>query len=127
MFRYATKMTTGWAAVIVVSLARTDFVEILDERILGPLEEKYREVIRSGEKTEAQALKALEREQEMKGLSEAELLQIYNLAPNAVEILQNIVVEWEERFTGEEMEVIVKTVGEVFRCGEKLPETTASR
>jgi len=98
------------------------FVEVLDERILGPLEEKYRGVIRSGEKTEAQALKALEREQEMKGLSEAELLQIYNLAPNAVEILQNIVVEWEERFTAEEMEIVVKTVGEVFRCGEKLPE-----
>jgi hypothetical protein len=32
------------------------------------------------------------------------------------------VVDWEERFTGEEMEVIVRTVGEVFRCGEKLPE-----
>jgi hypothetical protein len=99
------------------------FVEVLDERILGGLEEKYREVIRSGEKSEvAKAMKALEREQEMKGLSEAELLQVYNLAPQAVEILQNIVVDWEERFSGEEMEVIVKTVGEVFRCGERLPE-----
>ena len=100
------------------------FVERLDERILGGLEEKYRESIKSGEKSEAQALKALEREQEAKGLTETELLQIYNLAPQAVEILQNIVVDWEERFTAEEMEVVVQTVGEVFRCGEKLPETS---
>jgi hypothetical protein len=98
------------------------FVEKLDERILEPLDEKYKEIIRSGEKTEAQALKALEREQEAKGLSEAELLQVYNLAPQAVEILQNIVVDWEERFTAEEMEIVVQTIVEVFRCGEKLPE-----
>jgi FixJ family two-component response regulator len=71
-------------------------------------------------------MKLLEKEQEAKGLSEAELLQVYNLAPQAVEILQNIVVDWEERFTAEEMEVVVKTVGEVFRCGERLPETETS-
>ena len=100
------------------------FVEKLDERILEPLDEKYKEIIKSGEKTEAQALKAMEREQEAKGLSEAELLQVYNLAPQAVEILQNIVVDWEERFTSEEMEIVVQTIGEVFRCGEKLPETS---
>ena len=100
------------------------FVERLDERILRGLEEKYRESIKSGEKSEAAALKALEREQEAKGLTETELLQIYNLAPQAVEILQNIVVDWEERFTAEEMEAVVQTVGEVFRCGEKLPETS---
>lgn len=100
------------------------FVERLDERILSGLEEKYRESIKRGEKSEAQALKALEREQEAKGLTETELLQIYNLAPQAVEILQNIVVDWEERFTAEEMEAVVQTVGEVFRCGEKLPETS---
>jgi hypothetical protein len=98
------------------------FVEKLDERILEPLDEKYKEIIRSGEKTEAQALKALEKEQEAKGLSEAELLQVYNLAPQAVEILQNIVVDWEERFTAEEMEIVVQTIMEVFRCGEKLPK-----
>jgi hypothetical protein len=97
------------------------FVEKLDERILEPLDEKYRALIASGEKSEAQVLKALEREQEAKGLSEAELLQVYNLAPQAVEILQNIVVDWEERFTAEEMDVVVRTVGEVLRCGERLP------
>lgn len=102
------------------------FVETLDERILGPLDEKYKDLIESkrgeGEAEVKKVMKALEREQEMKGLSEAELLQVYNLAPQAVEILQNIVVDWEERFTAEEMEVIVRTVGEVFRCGERLPE-----
>lgn len=97
------------------------FVEKLDERILGPLDEKWKAMVQSGEKSEAQALKGLDKEMEAKGLSEAELLQVYNLAPQAVEILQNIVVDWEERFTAEEMEVIVQTVGEVFRCGEALP------
>jgi hypothetical protein len=48
------------------------------------------------------------------------------LAPQAVEILQNIVVDWEERFTAEEMEIVVQTVGEVFRCGEKLPEGSSN-
>jgi hypothetical protein len=102
------------------------FVEKLDERILEPLDEKFRGVVERGEKTQAQALKALEKEQEAKGLSEAELLQVYNLAPQAVEILQNIVVDWEERFTAEEMEIVVQTVGEVFRCGEKLPEGSSN-
>jgi hypothetical protein len=102
------------------------FVEKLDERILEPLDEKYRGIVAMGEKSEAQAMKLLEKEQEAKGLSEAELLQVYNLAPQAVEILQNIVVDWEERFTAEEMEVVVQTVGEVFRCGERLPETETS-
>ncbi|MCP6335915.1 Rpb4 family DNA-directed RNA polymerase subunit, partial [Klebsiella pneumoniae] len=85
-----------------------------DERILVPLEEKYKEMIKSGEKSEKDALKALEREQETKGLSEVELLQIYNLAPQAVEILQNIVVDWEDRFSPEEMDVIVQVITEVF-------------
>lgn len=98
------------------------FVERLDDRILGPLEETYKQMIKSGEKSGKDALKALEREQEAKGLSEVELLQIYNLAPQAVEILQNIVVDWEERFSAEEMDVIVQVITEVFRCGETLPE-----
>jgi hypothetical protein len=98
------------------------FVERLDDRILGPLEDKYKEMIKNGEKSEKDALKALEKEQEAKGLSEAELLQIYNLAPQAVEILQNIVVDWEERFSAEEMDVIVQVINEVFRCGETLPK-----
>jgi hypothetical protein len=102
------------------------FVELLDARILEPLDEKYRGIVARGEKSESQALKALEKEQEVKGLSEAELLQIYNLAPQAVEILQNIVVDWEDRFTAEEMEIVVKTVSEVFRCGEKLPEMSGN-
>lgn len=100
------------------------FVEKLDEKFLPPLEEKYKALFKSGEMSEAKALKAMEKEQEAKGLSEVELLQVYNLAPQAVEILQNILVDWEERFTAEEMEEIVAVVGEVFRCGETLPEST---
>lgn len=97
------------------------FTELLDERLLGPVEEKYKARIEAGE-DKGVVEKELEKEHDAKGLSEAELLQIYNLAPQCVEILQNIVVDWEERFSAEEMEVVVQVITEVFRCGEKLPE-----
>ena len=97
------------------------FTQKLDERILGPLEEGYKARIEAGEDRDV-LHRELEKEQEAKGLSEAELLQVFNLAPQCVEILQNIVVDWEERFSAEEMEVIVQVVGEVFRCGEVLPD-----
>lgn len=97
------------------------FTRLLDERIMAPVEERYRVRIEAGE-DRAVLERELEREQEAKGLSEAELLQVFNLAPQCVEILQNIVVDWEERFSAEEMEVVGQVVGEVFRCGEALPE-----
>lgn len=102
------------------------FVEKLDALFLARVEEKYKGAVQRGEMNEAAAGKAMEREMEGKGLSEAEMLQVYNLAPQAVEILQNIVVDWEERFSAEEMEEIVGVVGEVFRCGETLPGGSGS-
>ncbi|KAM0718456.1 hypothetical protein Q7P37_005526 [Cladosporium fusiforme] len=100
-------------------------VERLDERILAPAEAEFAAKFRDAGDDEAARKRVqadLEKCQEQKGLSEVELLQVYNLAPQCVEILQNIVVDWEERFTGEEMEAVVEVVGEVLRCGEVLPE-----
>lgn len=99
-------------------------VERLDDRLLGGLEEEFAGKIRDAateeEKSKVQA--ELEKAQESKGLSEVELFQVYNLAPQCVEILQNILVDWEGRFSAEEMDVIVEVIGEVLRCGETLPE-----
>lgn len=96
----------------------------MDDRLLGGLEEEFAGKIRDAateeEKSKVQA--ELEKAQESKGLSEVELFQVYNLAPQCVEILQNILVDWEGRFSAEEMDVIVEVIGEVLRCGETLPE-----
>lgn len=99
-------------------------VERLDERILTPVEEEFAAKVREAggdEEAKRKVQAELEKVQEAKGLSEVELLQVYNLAPQCVEILQNIVVDWEERFTAEEMEVVIEVVNEVLRCGETLP------
>nr|OQO30706.1 hypothetical protein B0A51_01830 [Rachicladosporium sp. CCFEE 5018] len=95
------------------------FAEKFDERILGPLEAKHAR--HDSDVPKAEMRRRLQREQDVKGLTEIEHFQIYNLAPQCVETLQNIVVDWEARFTAEEMEVLLSTVNEVYRCGAKLP------
>lgn len=99
-------------------------VEKLDERVLRPVEEGFESSLAGAadEGEKRKVLAELEKVQEAKGLSEVELLQVYNLAPQCVEILQNILSDWEERFTAEEMEGMVEVIGEVLRCGETLPE-----
>ncbi|OQO10211.1 hypothetical protein B0A48_04568 [Cryoendolithus antarcticus] len=94
------------------------FAEKLDERILGPLEAKHAQ---DPDVPRAEMWRRLQREQDVKGLTEIEHFQIFNLAPQCVETLQNIVVDWEARFTVEEIEVLLSTVNEVYRCGAKLP------
>ncbi|KAK6420987.1 hypothetical protein LTR95_016864 [Oleoguttula sp. CCFEE 5521] len=94
------------------------FAEKLDERILGPLEAKHAQ---DPDVPRAEMRRRLQREQDVKGLTEIEHFQIFNLAPQCVETLQNIVVDWEARFTVEEIEVLLSTVNEVYRCGAKLP------
>ncbi|KAK6433884.1 hypothetical protein LTR95_009940 [Oleoguttula sp. CCFEE 5521] len=94
------------------------FAEKLDERILGPLEAKHAQ---DSDVPKAEMRRRLQREQDVKGLTEIEHFQICNLAPQCVETLQNIVVDWEARLTAEEMEVLLSTVNEVYRCGATLP------
>lgn len=61
----------------------------------------------------------LRRRQEMKELSDGELLVLCNLAPTCRELLEPILEDWEERFTAEEMDAIVAVCCEVWR-GEEL-------
>lgn len=56
--------------------------------------------------------------QDMKNLTEPELLMIYNIAPTCVEMLQPIVENVEDRFTAEEQQLIVDVIMRVLRHDE---------
>lgn len=97
------------------------FSQQVDERIVFPAEDALRATMREEGKEEGVVEKAVQGLWEKKALTETEHLQVYNLAPNAVEMLQNFLVDWEERFSGEEMDELVAIVGQVYRCGERMP------
>lgn len=105
------------------------FMTKLDERIITPLEAGWREELgkkgQDGARSQEEVLKEFDRAHEMKGLTKTEHLIIYNLAPQCVETLQNIIVDHEERFTEEEMVQILEAINEVYRCGEKMPDVDA--
>lgn len=90
------------------------FDALLAERIAVPLEENYRGQGMSVEQLE----KTLGREQEEKSLTETEHLMIMNLAPTSVEQLQPMIENADDRFTAEELQLIVDTVVEVYRPEE---------
>ena len=101
------------------------FMAKLDERIIDPLEAGWKEELskkgQGGARSKEEILKEFDKVHEMKGLTKTEHLVIYNLAPQCVETLQNIIVDHEERFTEDEMAIILETINEVYRCGEKMP------
>lgn len=99
------------------------FVERCDEELLYPLEEQYRQKGLSLQDLRA----ALREEHEKKTFTEAELIEIQNLAPENVSMLELMLEAWQERFTMEEMEKIVEVVREVFYCGEKLPAVQSDK
>ncbi|KXL49448.1 hypothetical protein M433DRAFT_8852 [Acidomyces richmondensis BFW] len=91
------------------------FENLFVERIIEPLGDKYR-----GKGMSAAELdKTLGKEQEMKSLTETEMLVVYNLAPRCMELLQPMIENCEERFTSEEQERIVECVMEAYRYGER--------
>ncbi|KAK3086982.1 hypothetical protein LTR53_019931, partial [Teratosphaeriaceae sp. CCFEE 6253] len=97
-------------------MARLD--ELLIERICHPLEAKY---LSDGERaglSVEEVEKELGKEQEAKGLTETEHLMLMNHAPKCVEQLVPMVEGCEERFTGEEQQVIVDAVTECYRVDE---------
>ena len=102
------------------------FMTKLDEKIINPLEAGWKEEIakkgKDGARSKEEVLAEFERVHEMKGLTRTEHLVIYNLAPQCVETLQNIIVDHEDRFTEEEMAKILEAINEVYRCGEKMLE-----
>ena len=105
------------------------FMTRMDEKIVAPLQEGWKEEIakkgRDGARSKEEVLREFDWVHEMKGLTRTEHLVIYNLAPQCMETLQNIIVDHEERFTEDEMAKILEVVNEVYRCGEKMPGVKA--
>jgi repressor of nif and glnA expression len=98
------------------------FLRMVDERIIAPAEAAADEEGRALGESKLTREKRVKKVQELKTLTEGEVLQVVNLAPQCTEIMGCVVESWEERFTGEEMEGLVEVCGMAFRCGEVLPE-----
>lgn len=96
----------------------TKFNNVVLDRIAKPILKKYQDKVRQQEMTAKEADKAMEKETEPKVFTEMELMQLHNLAPTTMETLQLIIEQWEERFTEEEMGVILEIVMEVLRPDE---------
>lgn len=88
------------------------------ERVHKPILKKYQGKVRSGDLTKKEAEDQMEEETEPKVFSEMELMQLHNLAPTGMEALQLIIEQWEERFTEEEMGVILEVTSEILRPDE---------
>ncbi|KAF2170194.1 hypothetical protein M409DRAFT_64529 [Zasmidium cellare ATCC 36951] len=59
-------------------------------------------------------------EQEKKCLTEVEMLMVYNHAPTCVEMLQPMIENVEERFTSEELELLVEVVIKTLRPDQAI-------
>ncbi|KAK5126111.1 hypothetical protein LTR85_011466 [Meristemomyces frigidus] len=90
------------------------FDDLVVKRVILPCSDKYR-----GKKMTAEEIEAtLGKEHEMKQLTDTEHLQIYNHAPQCVEMLQPMIENYEERFTTEEMDLIQQAIIECYRAEE---------
>lgn len=88
------------------------------DRVHRRVLKRYQDKLRSGELTKKQAEDQMEAENDPKIFSEMELMQLHNLAPKNIEGLQLIIEQWEERFTEEEMALILDAVMEILRPDE---------
>lgn len=84
-------------------------------KIQAPLIAKYKHAIRVESLPVKKAKAQLEAEQERKELTELELMAVFNHAPTSVDMLQPMLEDGENRFTSEELEVLVNVVKEVLR------------
>jgi hypothetical protein len=102
--------------------ARADtFKEFQDkhmQRVQVPLFESFKEKVKAKLMTGQEGKQKLEVEQEKKELTETELLMIENHAPTDVTLLQPMIDNAENRFTPEELQVIVDCVKETWRKDE---------
>lgn len=92
------------------------FVQEADEVIQAQLLEEWAERLQT--MSREQVDKEFHPVQDMKNLTEPELLMIYNIAPTCVEMLQPIVENVEDRFTPEEQQLIVDVIMRVLRPDE---------
>lgn len=94
------------------------FSDATMDKIQVPVFERFKERLRNKELTVKQAQDEMEIEHEKKELSETEMLMIHNHAPMCVEMLQPMIENVDERFTAEELEILVECVKEVYRVDE---------
>lgn len=92
------------------------FVQEVDEVIQTQLLEEWAESLKT--MSQEQVDSEFHPVQDMKNLTEPELLMIYNIAPTVVEMLQPIVENVEDRFTTEEQQMIVDVIMRVLRPDE---------
>lgn len=88
--------------------------------IQNALQEEWRERLHGMSKE--QIRKEFEPVQEMKCLTEPEMLMVYNYAPGCVEMLQPMIENVEERFTTDEQQLLVDVINRVLRCNELAGE-----
>lgn len=92
------------------------FVQEADDALQTQLLEEWRERLQT--MSQEQVDKEFHPVQDMKNLTEPELLMIYNIAPTCVEMLQPIVENVEDRFSPEEQQLIVDVIMRVLRPDE---------
>lgn len=106
------------------------FLEEHMSRIQEPLAAKYKQAVQKKELSVREAQVKLEMEQEKKELTEAELLMIHNHAPTSAEQLQPMIESVDDRFTQQELEMLLDIILKVFRADQlkaaRLAKTTAS-
>ncbi|KAF2480134.1 hypothetical protein BDY17DRAFT_303286 [Neohortaea acidophila] len=96
-------------------------------RIQEPLAAKYKDAVRKKELSVREAQVKLEMEQEKKELTEAELLMIHNHAPTSAEQLQPMIESVDDRFTPQELEVLLDIILKVFRVDQLQAARLAKR
>ena len=93
------------------------------EAIHTPIFEKFKAAIKAKVISKEEGAEQMEQEQLRKEISEEELLMIHNHAPKTVEMLQPMLENWEERYTVEELQVIVDVIKDVYRQDELAGQT----
>jgi hypothetical protein len=95
------------------------------EAIHIPVFEKFKAAITAKAISKEEGAEQMEQEQLRKEISEEELLMIHNHAPKTVEMLQPMLENWEERYTLEELQVIVDVIKDVYRQGEMAGQASS--
>ena len=98
--------------------ANWEAMEAFDQRmvvlVINPCSEKYKGQGLTRKEVDEQ----LGGEQEMKSLTETEHLMIHNLAPQSAEQLSTVLENCYDRYTAEELELIVQAINETYRKEE---------
>lgn len=94
------------------------FEEAFLAKVHQPVVDYYIQKKKNKEMTYAEAKEEMDTVMDKKCLEEIEILNIHNIAPKEMEPLQTMIEEWEDRFTLEDMQLILDVVMEVLRPDE---------